>query len=321
MPIPPSAAPPNFPNVPAAPSLSQTAPGSLAVNWSAPETDPTHAAATGYALRSSPAGAGIWTVVSPAVSPSILTGLQQGAPIDVQVQGINAAGASAWSPSSTLAPAPAGPFAPNAPAAPGAAPPPDGTVTRLTVTWNAPASDLTHDAATGYNLRYSPAGAGIWTMLGDVSSPTTVTGLTGATTFDVQVQATNAAATPSAWSIAATASTWGAAVTPGNWVAAATQTVGAGVAPFGGVNLTAVAAPSPVTGAAFAWSSNAFAVPAIGLIPAGGDGQPNGWGQWFSAPATAGITYLWLLAQGAGGTIGALVTSAIRVSAPNERDD
>ena len=60
---------------------------------------------------------------------------------------------------------------------------------------------------------------------------------------------------------------------------------------------------------------SAAALPTTNLIAAGADGQTNGWGQWFSAPATSGTYYLWMLAQGAGeATIGALVTSAITVS-------
>ena len=115
--------------------------------------------------------------------------------------------------------------------------------------------------------------------------------------------------------------TWGATVAQGNWVAAASQLRGAGVAPSGGVNLTAVAAPTVVTGAAFAWSASGLTVPATGLIAAGGDGQPNGWGQWFNAPAVAGTYFLWLLARGAGGTVGALVTSAIVVTGSDEEDE
>jgi hypothetical protein len=79
--------------------------------------------------------------------------------------------------------------------------------------------------------------------------------------------------------------------------------------------MTATAAPNAVTGAAFAWSASNVTVPTSGLIAAGGDGQTNGWGQWFNAPATAGTYYLWLLAQSAGAiTTGALVTSAITVT-------
>jgi hypothetical protein len=81
------------------------------------------------------------------------------------------------------------------------------------------------------------------------------------------------------------------------------------------VNIFAVAAPTTVTGAVFAWSAGNSNVPATGLISTTADGQTNGWGQWFNAPATTGTFYLWALAQGAGNvTIGALVSSAITVS-------
>jgi hypothetical protein len=74
-------------------------------------------------------------------------------------------------------------------------------------------------------------------------------------------------------------------------------------------------APTVVTGAVFAWSASNSAVPTTGLIAAGADGQTNGWGQYFNAPATAGTFYLWMLAQGVGAaTSGAFVTSAITVS-------
>jgi hypothetical protein len=103
-------------------------------------------------------------------------------------------------------------------------------------------------------------------------------------------------------------------VVPGNWVAATSQVHNSPVAPNGGAQMTATAAPTAVTAAAFAWSASNTVTPTSGLIAAGADGQSNGWGQWFSAPAFAGTYYLWMLPQGAGGTIGALVTSAITVS-------
>jgi hypothetical protein len=102
---------------------------------------------------------------------------------------------------------------------------------------------------------------------------------------------------------------------PASWSAAASQVHNSSVAPNGGVNFTAAAAPTAVTSAAFAWSGSQTTLPTTGLIAASADGQTNGWGQWFNTPATAGTFYLWMLAQGAGGvTTGALVTSAIDVS-------
>jgi hypothetical protein len=300
------------PNTPGAISLAQGAGSNLTVAWTAPAVDSTHNAAAGINLRSSPSGAGSWTTVSGVASPYTLSGLAAGAAIDVQSQSTNAAGVSAWSATSTLTTATA---APNAPAIAGVAPLPDGTNTKLTVTWTAPTVDSTHNAATGYNLRSSPLGAGTWTTVSGVTSSYTLTGLSGATAIDFEVQGTNAAASPGGWSTVATGTTWGSTVAPGGWIAAASQVHSTNVAPNGGVQMVAAAAPTAVTGAAFAWSASNSTIPTTGLIAASSDGQTNGWAQYFSAPATAGTFYLWSLAQGAGATtIGALVTPAITVS-------
>jgi hypothetical protein len=285
------------------------------VTWTAPAIDSTHGAAIGFNLQSSPSGAGTWTVVSGVSSPYNLSGLAAGAAIDVQVESFNAGGASAWSGTGTLTTAATGPYAPNAPAITGVAPPPDGTNTKLVITWTAPAVDSTHGAATGYNLRSSPSGAGTWTTVTEVTSPYTLTRLTGATAIDVEVQGTDAAASPGAWSTIVTGTSWGATVAPGGWTAAASQVHSTSVAPNGGVQMVLVAAPTAVAGGAFAWSSSPSTIPTTGLIAAAADGQTNGWAQYFDAPATAGTFYLWMLAQGAGAaTTGALVTSAITVS-------
>jgi hypothetical protein len=147
------------PNTPSAASLAHGNGSDLIVTWAVPAIDSTHNAATGFALRSSPTGAAVWTTVSGVTSPYNLSGLAAGAAIDVQLNSSNVTGTSAWSATSTLTTTAAGPFAPNAPAITSVAPPPDGTNTRLTVTWGAPAIDSTHGAATGFNVRSSPTGA------------------------------------------------------------------------------------------------------------------------------------------------------------------
>ena len=207
-----------------------------------------------------------------------------------------------------------GSSAPNAPAIAAVAPPPDGTNTKLTVTWTAPAIDGTHGAATGYNLRSSPSGAGTWTTVSGVTSPYAITGLTGATAIDVEVQATNAAEARAPGPLSQRARPGAPPSCPEAGRRAA-QVHGANVAPNGGVQMTATAAPTAIAGAAFAWSASASVLPTSNLIAAASDGQTNGWGQYFTAPATAGTYYLWMLAQGSGGAaIGALVSSAITVS-------
>jgi hypothetical protein len=294
--------------------LAQGTGSNLTVTWTAPAVDATHNAATGYTLRSSPSGAGTWTTVANVTSPYTLTGLNAGAPYDVEIEAFNTTGTGAWSPASTMTTAPAsGSFAPNAPVVT-VAPAFDGTTTKLVAAWGAPAIDATHGGATAYDLRYSPSGAGNWTTIPGVTSPYTITGLAGAAAYDVEVQGTNASANPGAWSAIATASTFGATVAQGGWTAAATQVHGTSVAPNGGVQLVAVASPTAVTSGAFAWSASNTVIPTSGLITAPADNVANGYGQYFSAPATAGTYYLWLLAQGASGTIGALVSSAINVT-------
>ena len=308
---PPTTSPPN---APAAPGLAQGTGSNLLVTWVAPGVDGTHSAATAFGVRWSPSAANTWTTIAGVSSPYNLSGLPAGTAIDVQIQASNSAGVSPWSGSRTLTTASTGPYAPNAPSISSVAAPPDGSNSKLVVVWSAPAVDGTHGAATGYNLRTSPHGANTWTTVSAVSSPYTVTGQSGGASIDVQVQATNAAASPSAWSATIAATTWGATVTPGGWQPAATQVHGTSVAPNGGVQMFAVPAPTSVTSASFAWSSSNTVVPTSGLISAPSDGQTNGWGNWFNAPATAGTYYLWSLAQGAGGTIGALVGSVITVT-------
>jgi hypothetical protein len=304
-----------IPNIPAAVSLAQGAGSNLVVTWTAPAVDSTHGVATSFNLQSSPSGAGVWTLVSGVTSPYDLSGLAAGVAVDVRLQCANAAGASAWSATNTLTTASTGPYAPYTPAIASVAPPSDGTATKLIVTWTPPATDSTHGAATGYNLRSSPSGASTWTTVTGVTSPYTLTGLTGAAAINVEVQATNAAASPSSWSATTTGTTWGATVASGTWAVAASQVHNSGVAPNGGANMIATPAPTAVTAAAFAWSTSNATIPTTSLIVAGGDGQTNGWGAYFNAPATAGTWYLWMLAQGAGSTTaGALVSSAITVS-------
>ncbi len=63
------------------------------------------------------------------------------------------------------------PPAPTAPNAPNAASLAQSTGSDLTVTWAAPAVDSSYNQATGYALRWSPAAAGTWTIVGGVTSP------------------------------------------------------------------------------------------------------------------------------------------------------
>lgn len=312
--VPPPVPTVHVPNTPEALYLTQGADRDLTATWTAPSVDGAHSAATGFNLRFSLTGTHTWTTRSGVSVPYVLSDLAAGTAFDVQVQAVNVAGSSDWSATSTLTTASEA-TAPNAPSITTVAPPPDGTTSKLLVAWDAPAVDASHSEATGYNLRYRSSGTGNWTTVSDARSPYTITGLSGAAAIDVEVQAKDVSAATGEWSALATGTTWGATVVPGFWTPAATQVHGSSVAPNGGVQLTATPAPTGVTAAAFAWSHSASVLPTTNLITAGADGQPDGWGQWFDAPATSGTYYLWSLAQGTGGvTIGALVSSAITVT-------
>ena len=143
---------PRIPNTPNAATLTQGAGSALTVTWQVPAVDGTHSAASAFNLQSSPSGAATWTMVSGVASPYNLSGLAFGAAIDVQLQSVNVAGASAWSATSTLTTATALPNMPSPTLA-------QGSGSSLTVSWNPPAVDLTHNAAAGFNLRSSPSGA------------------------------------------------------------------------------------------------------------------------------------------------------------------
>jgi hypothetical protein len=110
------------PNAPSLLMLAQGTGSSLFATWTAPAVDAAHDAATGFALRYRPAGAGAWTLLQEVSSPCELHGLPQATAIDLQLRAANAAGASAWSTSSRFTTGATGPLAPGGPM-PNAAPP------------------------------------------------------------------------------------------------------------------------------------------------------------------------------------------------------
>ena len=84
--------------------LSRAGASWLAVTWTAPATDSTHAAATGYNVQYQAVGAGSWTAgPSGSGTSATLTGLTAETSYNVQVQATNASAGSpsAWSASTT----------------------------------------------------------------------------------------------------------------------------------------------------------------------------------------------------------------------------
>src|SRR6185437_14083307 len=98
-------------NPPIAPLLAQGGGSDLTVTWTAPPVDSAHDAATGFNLRFSLSGAGVWMTVAGVTSPYALADLTAGAAYDVELQSANAAGTSLWSPASTHTTATTGVYA------------------------------------------------------------------------------------------------------------------------------------------------------------------------------------------------------------------
>ena len=180
-----------------------------------------------------------------------------------------------------------GAYGPNVPTITSVVAPPDGTASKLVVTWTAPSADSTHGAATGYGIQYSPHGTGTWSTANVTTSGTTatITGLSGGTSYDVQVRATNASpASPSAWTTSTTASTYGVAIAWGNLVPPTTEPHGVGP----GINITAIASPTPVGTQWIAWSASNTVAPSTGLTQLVSDGQSTGMADMLRPPQRSG---------------------------------
>ena len=221
------------PDAPAAPTLTVPSQTSLGVSWTEPATngqpitdyDVQYRActlATDLACSNTSTGTwGAWTdrageTASDTATMATVSGLTKATAYQVRVRGANTVGEGGWSDSTTGIPA----AAPGAPAAP--------TLTAkhqaLGVAWSAPTDDG-GSAVTDYDVQYRACTAtdsdtavltcatnptwGSWTTLSGADDPgtsttATITGLTNATAYQVQVRASNPAG-PGAWSVSATA--------------------------------------------------------------------------------------------------------------------
>ena len=84
------------------------------------------------------------------------------------------------------------------------------TTTTATVSWTA-------EEGSAYNLQYKAADSEEWTLVEGATSPYALTGLTPATTYEVQVQTACSTTEVSAWSSTLTFTTLETCVTPTNW--------------------------------------------------------------------------------------------------------
>ncbi len=180
---------PATPATPATPTATPQAcgTGQINVSWSAVS------GATSYQLRN---GAGTVIYDGPSTSFSH-TGLANGSAQSYTVRATNSAGSSAYSGAMNATAPVACATAPAQPATPTATPGSCGTGA-VTVSW----SNVT--GATGYDIQFRLSPSGGWTIVNDVTSPRTITGLNPGSTYDFQVRAKNAVGN-SAWSAFATA--------------------------------------------------------------------------------------------------------------------
>lgn len=167
--------------------------GGFDASWTAPTLG---TAPISYDLRYR-TGTDSWSVVQDLTTDVYdASGLTEGTAYEVQVRASNIAGESPWTTSKSVTTL----------STPPPAPPDPPTqlqltagVESITASWTAPAAG---SAVTHYDLRYR-AGSAPWSQLNDISTTSrTITGLTGGTTYEVQVRSGGADG-DSAWTTSA----------------------------------------------------------------------------------------------------------------------
>ena len=196
--------------IPGAPGIDTVTAGggTLEVNWNAP-TDTGETAITSYDLRyiredATDKSDDNWSVVTGVETPSnrsyTITGLRGGVQYEIQLRAHNGSGHGPWSQAEAYEPTTV------APAAPAITSITRGDTT-LAVVWTAPA-DTGGGVITAYDVRYIETSEdetddANWTVRDNAKRRGflryTVTGLTNATEYDVQVRAVNSAG-DGAWS-------------------------------------------------------------------------------------------------------------------------
>lgn len=258
---------------------------------------------TSYTVQYRITGTNSWTQITGiSVTFTTVGGLTPTTQYDFQVQALNASGSSAFTATTNGTTALAAPGVPMGLTI--------GTTTSNTVqlSWEAGSGN----AVASYTVQYRITGSTNWTqVLGVANASYTAIGLTPSTSYDFQVAGVNAGGasaftstvtgTTSAPSFSVTI-TWNAA--PGSSYVHGTS----------GIVINAHADPSP-HGLGFAFSASSTIAPAVTSLSAAANFTSDIWGQYMTAPSTAGTYYLWAVAtDSSNNVIGELVSTAITVT-------
>ena len=289
-------------------TVTGTASNSVTLGWGAITN------ASAYAIQYRQTGSGSWSAFGTVSGTSgTVTGLATGTSYDFQVAAQNAAGTGPYSTTAT---------ATTAVGAPGAITGVTlGTATSSTlpITWTLPS---TGGAISNVTVQYrTPSGSGGWTTattsLAATATSYTITGLSPATAYDVQVFATNGSGNGTAGTLTnvSTASGGNYQLTTGFQPVLTNTTYAHGAAIGGnGVNAndmstTADGSHTVPSKVFFGWSSSSTVAPTsvTGMTQAAGNFANGGHQFWytfsFNAPASAGTYYLWAVSTDASNNI------------------
>jgi hypothetical protein len=304
------------PGTPAALTVGTITQTTAAASWTAPSSG---GAVATYTLQWRVTGGSGWSQQTGISGTSVtISGLASNTEYDVQVAAGNAGGTSAFTAivnAMTLISPPGAPSGLTA-----------GLSTSSTqaLSWSAPSSG---GAVATYSLRYSLSGANVWTTItGLTTTGTKVAGLIRNTSYDFEALASNAGGS-SAWTTTATVSTTNYLLTegflPGANVSWAHGSTGNGVNVNANVD-AAGGSRTPPTSVQFAYGASNTLAPTSGWSSGlsvynpglGQVGYPGYYyGGYVSAPATAGVWYLWFQALDASSNVQTQYVSIYTITA------
>lgn len=298
-------------------TVVSSTPTSVTLSWAAPASGGMPSTYTVQWRVTSVGGA--WTGSSNTSSIGFTaSGLTASTEYDFEVIAVNAGGSG---PASSVVSGSTGVVASYAPNVPTSVVVGATTSSTAPVSWTAPMQDGTHGAATSYTVQWRIAGTSSWTQQSGISGTNyTISGLSAATEYDVQIQAVNGSG-DSAFTGTASATTQ--AVSAGNYA------MGSGFLPYSGgtsyphssstqANVSDLSTsqdggytvPAEVY---FGWNTSPTVPPSslAGLTQAAGNYINSGNQYWYSfavpTPSSPGTYYFWSVETDGSGNIVASV--------------